>query len=242
VTLTRYALAAVGVAGCAVTLAACAKPAASSGVTAAGSSPAAASSPVPASPSASISPSDQASPTPSAVTAASSSPPSSSAAQEAGTQECAGSQIAITLTHTGALGGQAGGYLTFTNKGANTCQITGWPSVTGVSKTGASAVLVHAQSTMFGAWQYSSPAPVVALAPGASAYAVVAADDNPAGSATSCPAPYVELRVAAPGSPVATTVSAWLPEADTYLPTCPSVSGRSTDETSDIVPLTSLAH
>jgi hypothetical protein len=165
-----------------------------------------------------------------------------SATRGAGTQACAGSQIVITLTRTGALGGQAGGYLTFTNKGANTCQITGWPSVTGVSRTGASAVLAHAQSTMFGAWQYSSPAPTVTLAPGASAYAVVAADDNPVGSATSCPAPYVELRVTAPGSPAATTVSAWLPGASSYLPTCASVSGKPTDEVSDVVPLTSLAH
>lgn len=164
------------------------------------------------------------------------------ATQPASTQECAGSQIAITLTHTGALGGQAGGYLTFTNKGTSACQIAGWPSVTGVAKSGASATLEHAQSTMFGAWQYSSPEPVVNLAPGESAYAVVAADDNPAGSASSCPAPYAELRVAAPGSSAATTVSAWLPGANSYLPTCTSVAGKPTDEISDIVPLTSLPH
>lgn len=171
--------------------------------------------------------------------AAASSAPST---RPASTQECAGSQIAITLTHTGALGGQAGGYLTFTNKGTSDCQIAGWPSVTGVTKSGASATLEHARSTMFGAWQYSSPEPVVNLAPGESAYAVVAADDNPAGSASSCPAPYAELRVAAPGSPAATTMSAWLPGANSYLPTCASVAGKPTDEISDVVPLTSLPH
>jgi hypothetical protein len=120
--------------------------------------------------------------------------------------------------------------------------MTGWPSVTGVAKSGASAALAHAQSTMYGAWQYASPQPVVTLAPGSSAYAVVAADDNPAGTASACPAPYADLRVTVPGSSAVTTVSAYLPGADTYLPTCASVSGKPTDETSDIVPLSSLAH
>lgn len=160
----------------------------------------------------------------------------------AGLAACAASRLAITLTHTGALGGQAGGYLAFTNKGAGSCQITGWPSVTGVTKSGASGAFAHARSTMFGAWRYSSPAPVITLAPGASAYAVVAADDNPAGSAPNCPAPYAELRVSAPGSTETTTLSAWLPGADTYLPTCASAAGKTTGETSYIVPLSSLPH
>lgn len=224
--LTRSVLAAAGIAGCAAVLAACAKPATSSGAAAPASSSASSTAPAPSSAPAT---------TPASSASAPATPPAS-------TQECAGSQIAITLTHTGALGGQAGGYLTFTNKGTSACQIAGWPSVTGVAKSGASATLGHAQSTMFGAWQYSSPEPVVNLAPGESAYAVVAADDNPAGSASSCPAPYAELRVAAPGSSAATTVSAWLPGANSYLPTCASVAGKPTDEISDIVPLTSLPH
>jgi hypothetical protein len=95
---------------------------------------------------------------------------------------------------------------------------------------------------MFGAWQFASPMPVVDLPPGKSAYAVVAADDNPAGSAASCPAPYVKLRVTAPGSSASTTLSAWLPGANSYLPTCTSITGRPTDMISDIVPLSSLAH
>lgn len=184
-----------------------------------------------ASPSAPESPSASASPSPSA-----------SAESTGGLTACSGSQLAITLTHTGALGGQAGGYLTFTNKSTSPCQISGWPGVTGVSKTGTSAALAHAQSTMYGAWQYSAPVPLVYLAPGDSAYAVVAADDNPAGSASSCPSPYAQLRVTVPGSTTAATVSAYLPGADTYLPTFASISGKATDETSDIVPLSKLAH
>jgi len=171
--------------------------------------------------------------------------PASSAASTTASpssRACAASELAVTLTHTGAVGGQAGGYLTFTNKGGGSCRLTGWPAVTGVSKAGTGGALARAQSTMFGAWQFTSPMPVIDLAPGQSAYAVVAADDNPVGKAASCPAPYVELRVAVPGSSAGATVSAWLPGADSYLPTCESVSGKPTDETSDIVPLTSLAH
>lgn len=226
-TVTKTALAVAGIAGCGLVLAACGGPAASSGASApAASSP---------------SPSASSSVAPSVAPSASPAVPSA-AAPGASARSCARSQIAVTLTHTGAVGGQAGGYLTFTNRGASACQISGWPGVTGVTATGASAVLAHARSTMFGAWQYSAPPPVVDLAPGASAYAVVAADDHPAGNTASCPAPYARLRVTVPGSPVVTTVSAWLPGANSYLPTCASVSGAPTDEVSDIVPLSKLAH
>ncbi len=205
--------AALGAAGCAVLLAAC-------GSTAPSASPASPAAPAPSS-----------APARSAPAAATGSAPAAA---------CAGSRLSITLTHTGALGGQAGGYLEFTNRGTADCELSGWPAVTGVTRSGAAAALARAHSTMFGAWRYSSPPPVLTLAPGASGYAVVAADDNPAGSAASCPAPYTELRVAPPGSGPVTTVSAWLPGADSYLPTCPSAAGRPTDEVSDIVPLSSL--
>jgi Domain of unknown function (DUF4232) len=182
-----------------------------------------------------------------AQTPASSSPPGSSsptvsASPSPQSQACDASQLAITLTHTGALGGQAGGYLTFTNESGDTCRLTGWPTVVGVSKLGTTATLSHARSTMFGAWQFSSPMPVVDLPPGKSAYAVVAADDHPVGSAATCPAPYVKLRVTVPGSSGSTTLSAWLPGADSYLPTCTSITGKPTYVISDIVPRSSLPH
>jgi hypothetical protein len=95
---------------------------------------------------------------------------------------------------------------------------------------------------MYGAWRSVSPIPAVDLSPGKSGYAVVVADDNPAGSAASCPAPYVKLRVTAPGTSASKTLSAWLPGANSYLPTCQTISGHPSDETSYIVPLSSLAH
>jgi Protein of unknown function (DUF4232) len=196
---------------CALTLAAC-------GTTPApGSTPSAASSPAP-----------------------SSSAPSSSPSGPAAGAACTSAQLKITLTHTGALAGQAGGYLSFTNDGTATCQLTGWPTVVAQTAAGSATTLKHAHSTMFGAWQEASPLPVVTLRPGGSAYAVVVSDDQPAGTSANCPAPYVRLRVSPPGSSASQVVSAYLPGAKTYLPSCTAASGSPSAEASAISPRSSL--
>jgi hypothetical protein len=161
---------------------------------------------------------------------------------ESGITACTTSQLKIALTDTGALAGQAGGYLRFTNDSHATCSLTGWPIVAGVTANGQATTLRHARSTMYGAWQYSAPLPVLTLRPADSAYAVVAADDQPVGSQTRCPAPDVRLRVAAPGNGGTVLVSGWLPGADSYLPTCTSINGSPTGETSAITTLSKLPH
>ncbi|MFI5082183.1 MAG: DUF4232 domain-containing protein, partial [Streptosporangiales bacterium] len=103
---------------------------------------------------------------------------------------CITTQLKISLTNTSALAGQAGGYLMFTNDSGTPCRMSGWPTVTGLTATGQATRLRHMQSSMFGAWHYTAPPPVVTLKPGGSAYAIVAADDKPAGGNTRCPAPY----------------------------------------------------
>jgi hypothetical protein len=155
---------------------------------------------------------------------------------------CSMSRLKITLTYTGALGGQAGGYLRFTNDGHGTCVLTGWPVVAGVTANGKATTFRHAHSTMYGAWQYSSPLPVLTLRPGSSGYAVVVADDLPVGSRTTCPSPDVRLRVGPPGSKNGVLISAWLPGARTYLPTCATISGADSGETSAITTLAALPH
>jgi hypothetical protein len=161
---------------------------------------------------------------------------------EGGISACITSQLRIALTHTGALAGQAGGYLRFTNDSHVTCSLTGWPVVAGVTANGQATTLRHARSTMYGAWQYSAPLPVLTLRPADSAYAVVAADDQPVGSQTRCPPPDVRLRVAAPGNSGTVLISGWLPGADSYLPTCTSINGSQTGETSTITMLSKLPH
>jgi Protein of unknown function (DUF4232) len=164
--------------------------------------------------------------------------PSSSAAVGA----CVTSQLKISLTATGALAGQAGGYLKFTNDSGTQCRMSGWPVVIGLTATGKATRLEHLQSSMFGAWHYTAPPPVITLQPGDSAYAIVAADDKPAGSSSRCPAPYLRLQVSPPGDSGHVTISAWLPGAVSYLPACTSADGSPTAGTSTITTLSSLPH
>jgi hypothetical protein len=168
--------------------------------------------------------------------AATTSPSSASAARE-----CPTSELKISLVNTGALGGQAGGYLKFTNHSGSVCRMSGWPSVTGQTAAGQATSLRHVQSTMFGAWHYTAPPVTLSLKPGDSGYAVVAADDKPAGDSSRCPAPYVHLKVSAPGDSGSVTISAWLPGAGTYLPACTAADGSPTAGTSTITTLSNLA-
>ena len=164
------------------------------------------------------------------------------AASSASIGACVTSQLKISITNTGALAGHAGGYLKFTNDSRTVCGMSGWPVVLALTATGSATRLRHVQSTMFGAWHYTAPPPVVTLQPGDSAYAVVAADDNAAGGNTHCPAPYVRLRVSPPGDSENVTISAWLPGAVSYLPACTSADGSPTAGTSTITTLSSLPH
>jgi hypothetical protein len=168
-----------------------------------------------------------------------SAPAGSSAADPAA---CATAQLKVGITNTGALGGQAGGYLRFTNDGTTACRMHGWPVVVALTAAGKAITLRHARSTMYGAWQAPASLPVVTLKPGGSAYAVVAASDHPVGSAGHCPAPYVRLRVSPPGGSGSAAVSAWLPGAGSYLPSCLAIDGSPTGEVSAVTPLSSLPH
>ena len=180
---------------------------------------------------------------PDSPSAASDAPsPAGNSSSPASISACPTSQLGVTLTNTGALGGQAGGYLKFTDEGRIPCRMTGWPGVVAVTAAGTATTAEHAQSTMFGAWRYAPPLPVVVLKPGDSAYAVVAASDEPVGSSTHCPAPYVRLRVSPPGYPDHVTISAWLPGARSYLPACTAIDGSPTAVISAITTLSQLPH
>ena len=153
---------------------------------------------------------------------------------------CVTPELEISLIHTTAVAGQAGGYLKFTNDSGAPCRMSGWPAVTGLTATRHATRLRHIQSSMFAAWHYTSPPPAVTLQPGHSAYAIVAADDKPAGGNARCPAPYVRLRASPPGDSGTVTISGWLPGAASYLPACTSADGAPTAGTSTITTLSSL--
>jgi hypothetical protein len=155
---------------------------------------------------------------------------------------CAISQLTITLTREGgAVTGEVGGYLRFANAGRVACQLHGWPQVTAVTASGHTIAALRAiHGTMLGGWQYTSPLPIVRLPPGAAAYAVLAAGDQPAGTSGRCPAVRL-LHVTPPARSGHVTLPARLYD-HVYLPACTSASRSTEIEVSAVVPLKDLAH
>lgn len=138
---------------------------------------------------------------------------------------CRTAQLAIAMTHTGAVTGELGGYLTFTNRGPSPCRLSGWPAVAGVLPSHTPVPARRAsQGMMLGGYRASRPLPVLRLRPGMSAYAVVANGDVPVHGTRPCPH-YRWLRVTPPGNSRSVTMSAWLASDATYLPACRSWDG-----------------
>lgn len=155
---------------------------------------------------------------------------------------CRTSRLRITVTHAGAVTGDLGGYVRFTNRGPGTCRLSGWPTVTAAGAGAGRAVARQAlHGMMFGAWQYRRSLPVVVLRPGVSGYAVVENGDNPVYGTTPCPH-YRWLDIVPPGNVHGTRVSAWLADDDAYLPACTAFNGRPEIEVSVIVPGSDVAH
>ena len=155
---------------------------------------------------------------------------------------CPISRLKITLIRRGgAVMGEVGGYLRFANAGPAACQLSGWPTVTAITADGMTVTAARAvHGTMLGAWQYAPPLPVVRLAPGAAAYAVLAAGDHNARTAGDCPAVRL-LLVTAPAGSGHVTLSARL-YGRAYLPACTSAGGSTEIQVSAVVPLADLAH
>jgi hypothetical protein len=159
-----------------------------------------------------------------------------------GVGECGASQLKITLVRTGAVTGQVGGYIRFTNRGREACRLTGWPTVVAVSPGGKHVTAADARhGLMFGGWQYAAPLPVLKLKQGSSAYAVVAAADHSANGGGRCGS-YRLLHVGPPGAARHISLSAWLRNDATYLPACTTSTGSAALWVSAVVPLTDLAH
>ena len=155
---------------------------------------------------------------------------------------CPASQLTITLTRKdAAVMGEVGGYLRFANHGPTACQIGGWPAVTAVTAAGKTIRAARAwHGTMLGGWRYVPPLPVLRLAPGAAAYAVLAAGDHSASTTRPCPA-VRWLRVSPPAGSGRVTLSARL-YGDVYLPACTSFRGTTAIQFSAVVPLAGLPH
>jgi hypothetical protein len=149
---------------------------------------------------------------------------------------CRTAQLRITLARTGAVTGEEGGYLRFTNKEGTVCRISGWPIAIALEPSGKKVRAGHAvHGTMLGGWSNNRPLPMMTLRRGASAYAVIEGGDNAVGYETKlCPSARW-LYVSPPGDSRQVRLSAWLKNDLTFLPLC-SVY------VSAVVPLSVLAH
>lgn len=165
-------------------------------------------------------------------------------ARPASLSSCHARQLGISLVHTGAVMGEEGGLLRFTNLSQTSCSLAGWPTVVAVEASGKTVPSQHAVGgTMLFGWNWSQHRPVrkMTLMHGASAYAIIASADNPTSPNPSAPTrscPKAQrLVITAPHSRGGVTLSAWLPGAATRLPLCAPQT-----EVSPILPRTTILH
>lgn len=121
------------------------------------------------------------------------------AARPAGPADCASGQLTVTNAPSQAGAGHSGVVVLFRNRSTATCLLQGYPGVAGLNSAGAQ--VTQAKRTPSGYLGGLGPGqtapPVVALAPGQQASALVEGTDVPTGSATSCPS-LAGLLVTAP--------------------------------------------
>ncbi len=113
----------------------------------------------------------------------------SSAAATATVAACTLAQLQVSIVDSYAAAGTVGAWLRFLNTSTTTCGLRGWPTLIGVTATGAQTTAREAGVQL----------PAVALKPGEDAFADYSAGDNPL-NGNPCPAPYHTLRVGLPGS------------------------------------------
>jgi hypothetical protein len=139
--------------------------------------------------------------------------------------ECHASQLAISFVGKGAVMGQEGGLLRFTNTGETSCHISGWPRVTAVTGNGREVRASRSLQSMLYAtfWLHIPAVPELTLRYGVSGYAVLGGGDNPVGRSPTWPCPAARrLLVSPPGSRGSTLLSGflWRSPERVYLPMC----------------------
>ncbi len=150
-------------------------------------------------------------PTPSTGATTSTTPPLITTSTTTGTPNCSGSQLTVTSTGGNGGAGHIGVVLLFTNSSTTTCLLSGYPGVAALDSSGHQAAqAVRTLGGYLGGLPSSATPPVVTLAAGQVASAVVEGSDVPVGSATSCPT-YPGLLVTPPNTTRSTTIIGSLP-------------------------------
>jgi Domain of unknown function (DUF4232) len=133
---------------------------------------------------------------------------------------CTSDQLEVTSVAPAAGLGTVSAWLRFTNASDRRCSLRGWPTLVGVTGSGATSVARHSNVPLTLPVDVGPQA--VALGPGDSAFAEYEGSDNPTGTATTCPS-YRTLRVTAPGTHHAVTISAWNAWLGHDLPACAGI-------------------
>jgi hypothetical protein len=101
----------------------------------------------------------------------------------AASPSCRAAQLAISYVRKGAVMGEEGGLLRFTNKG-RACSISGWPSVLAVRGDGSTVAArrIDRAPMLFATyWVHGPRVPTLTLGHAASGYAILGGFDNPIG-------------------------------------------------------------
>jgi hypothetical protein len=142
-------------------------------------------------------------------------PPPSVAPPTAAT--CRTSELKVSLVSGGVAAGTWAAMLEFTDTGNAACTMTGWPGVAGITSSGTASPAMNRSGPMDGL--DATGVPRVTLQPGGKAGIDISGTDNSAGGG-SCPLPYRQLRVSAPGDSVSVTIPAITSAFSTGLPSC----------------------
>jgi hypothetical protein len=145
----------------------------------------------------------------------------------AGASECRAGQLRIAYVRKGAVMGEEGGLLRFTNIGRGVCSISGWPTVVAVRGDGSrfpALRIDHAPMLFATYWQHGPRVPTVMLHHGASGYAILGGFDNPIQRPPRWRCPVARrLLVSPPGSRHDVVLSGFLWQnggQPLYLPLC----------------------
>lgn len=130
---------------------------------------------------------------------------------------CTADQLEVTSVGPAAGLGTVSAWLRFTNASDRRCSLRGWPTLVGVLRSGATSVARRSNVPLTLPVDIGPQA--VTLGPGDSALAEYESSDNPVGTATTCQS-YRTLRVTAPGTSRAVTLSAWNAWLGGNLPAC----------------------
>ena len=143
---------------------------------------------------------------------------------------CRTSELKVSLVSGGVAAGTWAAMLEFTNTGNVACTMTGWPGVAGITSSGAVSPATDRSGSMDGL--DATGVPRVTLQPGGKAGIDISGTDNPAGGG-SCPPPYRQLRVSAPGDSASVTIPAITSALSTGLPSCAPLAASPVHPLSD---------